>query len=538
MKLLTEGLEMTARHKITRVLEAFSSNRAMGCATGAGVTALIQSSSATTVMLIGFVGAGIMTLEQAVGVIIGANIGTTVTAQMIAFKLTAVALPAIAIGVPLRYFPRKRRYRHIGEIILGFGLLFYGMTVMKNGLAPIRTDPEFIAFFTKFSTDSTGGLLLCVAMGALVTVMVQSSSATVGLTMTLAIQGLLTFPTALALVLGENIGTTITAQLATIGSNNVNVHRTARAHAVFNVAGVTIMLCIFPWFVEVVTAFSSFMGVGPVDQTLANEYHNIPRYLANGHMLFNVINAAVFLLLLPRLVQLVIFFTPSRKEQHQRYRLPSFETNFIDSPIAALASAKGEITRMAEFTRMNLKKVSICIGVRDDDTLAERESVESHIDAMQKVIIKYLITIFQSDLNASEAGEISEMMRITNNIERIGDSMENVSKLLERIYENDIHLSQTAREDLLTIANAVDQFMKMVIGEFGQASSDFYPKAAAQEDLVDHMREKMRHNHIDRLRQGECSVDAGVHFITLLSNFEKMGDYCFNIALGVNRIHR
>ena len=222
MKTMTDGLQATAGQKIRRILEAISSNRFMGCLTGAGVTAMVQSSSATTVMLIGFVSAGIMSIEQAVGVVIGANIGTTITGQMIAFKLTKAALPAVALGVGLKYFSKKRTYRYIGDIILGFGILFYGMEVMKQGLAPIKSDPQFISFFTTFSTETIGGILLCVSMGTLLTIMVQSSSATVGLTMTLASSGLLTFPTAMALVLGENIGTTVTAQLATIGSKNAD----------------------------------------------------------------------------------------------------------------------------------------------------------------------------------------------------------------------------------------------------------------------------------------------------------------------------
>ena len=240
MKTMTEGLQATAGQRIRRILEAMSSNRFMGCATGAGVAALIQSSSATTVMLIGFATAGIMTLQQAVGVVIGANIGTTITGQMIAFKLTEAALPAIAIGVGLKYFSKKRNYRYIGDIVLGFGLLFFGMMVMKDGLSPIKSDPQFVAFFTLFNTETIGGLLLCVFMGAALTLAVQSSSATVGLTMALAGSGLLDYSTALGLVLGENIGTTITAQLATLGSNNVEAHRTANAHTIFNTAGVVI----------------------------------------------------------------------------------------------------------------------------------------------------------------------------------------------------------------------------------------------------------------------------------------------------------
>jgi phosphate:Na+ symporter len=536
MKMMTEGLQATAGQKIRRILEAISSNRYIGALTGAGVTAIIQSSSATTVMLIGFVSASIMSFEQAVSVVIGANVGTTITGQLIAFKLAAAALPAIAVGVGLKYFSKKRNYRYIGDIILGFGLLFYGMEVMKHGLSPIKADPQFIEFFTKFSTDSIIGILLCVFMGTILTVAVQSSSATIGLTMALATSGLLAYPTAIALVLGENIGTTVTAQLSTIGSNNSDAHRTANAHTVFNVMGVCIIILIFPWFVDIVEIITLKMGAGAVAQTTNGDYVNIARYIANGHTIFNVINAIVFLIFVPRLIQLTNFISPKPSMSKDRYRLPVFDSKFIDSPIGALAKVRGEIIRTMEFTHLNLKKTSTCLTKRDDDILWERDAIEDHLDDSQKVIIKYLTTIYQGEVNEPEAKEISELMRITNNIERVGDSMENVSKILERIYDNGFEFSDEAKEDLVAISDQVYKFLGLVIDELQEKTERFYQKALAFEDSIDQMREDMRSQHIERLRAGDCSVDAGVFFIALVSNYEKMGDYCFNISTGVVRI--
>ncbi len=536
MKMMTEGLQATAGQRIRQILEALSSNRFMGCATGAGVAAIIQSSSATTVMLIGFVSAGIMTLQQAVGVVIGANIGTTITGQMIAFKLTEAALPAIAVGVGLKYFSKKRNYRYIGDIVLGFGLLFYGMVVMKNGLSPIRSDPQFIAFFTQFTTQTLGGLLICVFMGAALTIAVQSSSATIGLTMTLASSGLLGYTTALGLVLGENIGTTITAQLATIGSKNTEAHRTANAHTIFNVVGVGIIVLIFPWFAGIVEVVTETLGAGPVTHTVNGEFVNVARYIANGHTLFNVINAVVFLVFLPRLIQLTILISPKPAKSKERYKLPAFDAGFIDSPIGALAKVKGEIITTAGFAHASLKKVSFCLKTRDDDVLGEREAVEEYLDDSHKEIIRYLTTIYQGDVNEPEAKEISEMMRITNNIERLGDSMENVSKILERIYDSKIEFSEKAKDDLVAISDKVVEFLGAVVDEMKEKTEGFYQRALANEDLIDQMREQMRYHHIERLRAGECSVDAGVLFIALVSHYEKMGDYCFNIATGVDRI--
>ena len=535
MKMMTEGLQATAGQGIRRILRAISSNRIIGCATGAGVTAMVQSSSASTVMLIGFVGAGLMTLEQAVGVVLGANVGTTITGQMIAFKLTKLALPAIALGVPMKFFSKQRKYRHIGDIILGFGILFFGMTVMKTGLSPIKSDPQFIAFFTKFTTDSIGGVLLCVFMGAILTIMVQSSSATVGLTMTLASQGLLTFPTAMALVLGENIGTTITAEISTLGSTSITAHQTARAHTLFNVIGVGIMVLFFKPFVGFVETATMALGVGAVDQVVNGDMINISRYIANGHTLFNVVNAGFFLIFLPQLIKAAVALSPKHKKDKDRFRLPKFDTQFIDSPIGALTQVKGEIIRHAEFVKMNLKKVSACLEKKDEEVLKDREDVEDHIDTCQKVIIRYLTTIYQGDVNEYQAKEISELMRITNNIERVGDAMENVSKMMENVYDNEIKFSQGARKDLREIATQVELFMELIVQELKEGTEDFYKKALAQEDLIDQMRENMRYDHIERLRNNDCSVDAGVLFIALVSSYEKMGDYCYNISTGINR---
>lgn len=536
MRTMTEGLQATAGQRIRKILEAISANRFLGCATGAGVTAIVQSSSATTVMLIGFVGAGMMSLQQAVGVVLGANVGTTITGQLIAINLTKLALPAIAIGVPMKFFSKKRHYRHIGDIVLGFGLLFYGMVVMKNGLSPMRTDPQFISFFTKFTTDNIGGILLCISMGTILTIMVQSSSATVGLTMTLASQGLLDFPTAMALVLGENIGTTITAEIATIGSKSISAHQTARAHTLFNVLGVSMIVLFFHPFVGFVQYVTSLFGAAPVEQVVDGESVNMARYIANGHTLFNVVNALFFLLVLPKLIKVAVFLSPKKKKSTERYKLPQFDMSFIDSPIGALAKVKGEIIKTLEFTHVNLKKTSSCLQIRDDDILGEREAVEDHIDDCQKVIIKYLTTIYQGEVNEPEAKEISEMMRITNNIERLGDSMENVAIMLEKIYDRDLGFSETAKQDLAAISSEVDKFVELILDEMHEKTPSFYQKALAFEDRIDQMRENMRHEHIERLRVDDCSVDSGVFFISLVSSYEKMGDYCYNISTGVNRI--
>ena len=533
MKMMTEGLQMTAGKRIKAILSAVSSNRILGCLTGTVVTAMVQSSSATTVMLIGFVTAGLMTLQQAVGMILGANIGTTVTAQLIAFKLTALALPAITVGVVLKFFTQKKKTRYIGEVILGFGLLFYGMTVMKHGLSPIKTDPTFLDFFTRFDPSSMGGLLLCVVVGAILTILVQSSSATIGLTMTLASQGLLTFPGAMALVLGENIGTTITAELATIGSNNVNAHQAARAHTMFNVIGVSIMLCLFPFFVDLVQVISLKLGAGPVDQMVEGDMVNIGRYIANGHTMFNVINASFFLLVLPWLIKVAILLSPKEDEEIDHYRMPNFGDRLIDTPIAAIVETRSEILRMAETARYTFRKTVKRLKDRDYKKLGKWRDVENHLDEMQKEILAYLTRIYQSDVSESEAKEISSLMRMTNNIERIGDSVENIAQTTEDLIEGNFFFTDRAMKDLNTLEETVLAFMDLITSAMRQRPSNFMQQADKLENAIDAMREKFRDDHIQRLRSCECGIDQGLLYVNLLSNLEKIGDYLFNISEAV-----
>ncbi len=533
MKMMTEGLQMSAGKRIKAILSAVSSNRVVGCLTGTLVTAMVQSSSATTVMLIGFVTAGLMTLQQAVGMILGANIGTTVTAQLIAFKLTALALPAIATGVVLKYFTQQKKTRYIGEVILGFGLLFYGMTVMKLGLAPIKSDPAFLAFFTKFDPSTLSGLLLSVFVGAVLTIMVQSSSATIGLTMTLASQGLLTFPGAMALVLGENIGTTITAELATIGSNNINAHRAARAHTMFNVLGVGLMLCVFPLFVRFVEMVTLGLGAGPVDQVVGDEVVNIGRYLANGHTLFNVINASFFLLVLPWLIKVAILLSPKEEEDVDYYRLPNFGDRLIDTPIAAIVETRSEILRMAETAKYTFQKTVKRLADRDYKKLAKWRQVENHLDDMQHEIVAYLTRIYQSGVSESEAKELSSLMRMTNNIERIGDSVENIAQAIEDMIEENLTFTEQAMADMNQLVDKVAAFMDLITSAMRRRPANFMNQADLLENAIDAMREKYRDDHIQRLRSCECGIDQGLVYVSLLTNLEKIGDYCYNIAEAV-----
>jgi len=539
MKIMSEGLQKVAGKKMRQILGMVSNNRFVGCGVGALVTSVIQSSSAATVMLVSFVDAGLMTFVQAMGIILGANIGTTVTAQLIAFKITEYALLAIAAGVLLKFFsgPGKRIY--VGDVLLGFGLVFFGLATMKAGFAPLKESETFISFFTKFNADNYVGIMLCVLVGTVLTMILQSSSATVGITMMLASQGLLDFPASVALILGDNIGTTITAELASVGAS-INAHRTARAHTLFNAIGVVNIIIFFPLFIKLVTWLtSSIIDIGPPNIMIEGENPNAARYIANAHTMFNVVNAVFFLMVLPYLVKITIWLTPQKNEEtslDELRQIKFIESRFIDTPSVAIGQAKAEIIRMGESVQMMYDDVTHSLNKRDLKELSKWRKSEDAIDTLQKEITEYLIKVSQKNIMPEESKEISSLMRMANNLERIGDSIENVAELIEELVEQDLHLSEGGRKDYEELSNEARRFIDLTMKSMKQDDLDVMNKAQILEDNINRMREEMRGNYLVRLQSGVCAVDPGLILVDMLTAFEKIGDYCYNIAEAVAKI--
>jgi len=539
MKIMSEGLQKVAGKKMRQILGIVSNNRFIGCAVGTLVTSIIQSSSATTVMLVGFVDAGLMTLVQATGVILGANIGTTVTAQLIAFKITAYALPAIAAGVFLKFFVGRRKWVYVGDVLLGFGLVFYGLATMKGGFAPLKENAAFISFFTRFTAVNLSGILLCVLAGALLTMTLQSSSATVGITMALASQGLLDFDASVALILGDNIGTAITAELASVGAS-INAHRTARAHTLFNVIGVFIIILFFPLFIKIVTGITSaFIDIGQPDLLVNGERPNIARYIANSHTMFNVINALFFLMVLPYLIKVAIWLTPhGRREQEldTLHHIKYLDTKFVDSPAIALTQARAEVVRMGEAARVMYDDVVNSFKNRSIKGLSKWRKREDALDILQKEITQFLVRLVQKPISREESREVASLMRMANNLERIGDAIENIAELTEELIEQELHLSEGGLHDFDVISKAARRFLGLVVDGIGKEDGEVMQEAQAIEDGIDRMREEMRGNYLMRLQSGICTVDPGLILVDMLTAFEKIGDYCYNIAQAVARI--
>ena len=539
MKIMSEGLQKVAGKKMRQILSIVSNNRFIGCAVGTLVTSIVQSSSATTVMLVGFVDAGLMTLVQATGVILGANIGTTVTAQLIAFKITAYALPAIAAGVFLKFFVGRRKWIYVGDVLLGFGLVFYGLDTMKGGFAPLKENAIFISFFTRFTAVNLSGILLCVLAGTMLTMILQSSSATVGITMALASQGLLDFEASVALILGDNIGTTITAELASVGAR-INAHRTARAHTLFNGIGVFIIILFFPLFIKTVTWLTSaFIDIGPPDLSVNGERPNIARYIANSHTMFNVINALFFLMVLPYLVKVAIWLTPHGKREDELdtlHHIKYLDSKFIDTPAIALAQVRVEIIRMGETAQVMYEDVVNSFKDRSIKGLSKWRKREDTLDILQKEITQFLVRLVQKPISREESQEVASLMRMANNLERIGDAIENIAELTEELIEQELHLSEGGLNDFDVISKEARRFLGLVVDGIGREDRDIMQEAQEIEDGIDRMREEMRGNYLMRLQSGMCTVDPGLILVDMLTAFEKIGDYCYNIAQAVARV--
>ena len=535
MRFMSEGLQKTAGESMRKILETLTNNRVMATLVGMAITAIIQSSSATTVMTVSFVNAGLMTLKQAIGIVIGANIGTTVTAQIIAFKIHAYALPAIGLGAGLRLFSKANKWRFIGEVILGFGMLFFGLALMKDAMEPLKESAVVRDIFITFD----GNPVLGVLAGAFVTLLMQSSSAAVGIVMILAASGLISFYGSVALMLGTNIGTTVTAQLASIGTNTA-ARRTAQAHTVFNVLGVVYVLLLFPAFLKLVDWFSygsPDLLITSVEQTKRfgmelGDKPYIARHIANAHTLFNVVNTIVFLPLMGLLDKVSTRMVPQRKEEEE-FHLVYLDTRIVDTPPIAIEQARSETVRMGQVALSMLDGVMEAFFANSEKGLDLARKREGLVDHLQREIITFLVRTSQSPLSPEDSREINSIIHMVDNIERVGDHTENLCTLVERKVRLQLPFTETAMDDIRTIYSASREFLEADINSIRDKNLYFKPEANAYEKKINSLEDSMRAAHIERLSARVCGVDPGLVFIDMITSFEKIGDHCFNIAEAV-----
>ena len=535
MKIMSEGLQKVAGDRMRKILAALTTNRLVGTLVGLSVTAIIQSSSATTVMVVGFVNAGLMSLMQGIGVVLGANIGTTITGQMLAFNITQYALPVIGIGVGLKLFANKKGKVYFGEVLLGFGLLFFGLAIMKEAFEPIKGSEEFRNFFLLIGDRHLLGVLI----GLVVTMVVQSSSATMGITMALASSGLLTYEAAVALILGENIGTTITANLAAIGTN-IAARRTAMAHFLFNFIGVGYMLIFFPFFLK----FISSITPGDADFVIQTQQQVaafggnlgdkpfIARHIANTHTMFNIINTLIFLPLigvLAKLTTMIIRGSDAEMEFHLKY----IDNRVLNTPPIALGQARAETKRMAQVSLEMLEETLKFLEDGDEKRIPGLEKKEEVVDLLQKEITDFLVALSQQSIAQETSRDLASMMHMVNDLERVGDHCENLWTLGLKKKSQKITFTDTGMNEIREIGAKTKEFLAFVVSAMERRDITIKEKANFMENGIDDLEETLRNNHINRLNTGECSVHSGLVFLDMLHNFEKIGDHTYNVTKAV-----
>lgn len=538
MKLMSDGLQMVAGERMKAILHFFTSNRVAAVLAGTAVTAVVQSSSACTVMVVGFVNAGLLNLTQAIGIVFGANIGTTVTAQIISFNLSGMALPAITIGMLITMLAKNNSTKGWGEGILGFGLLFFGMGLMEGELKIIGRFPMFINFFNTFDCTPVNGWMPlgpvfgALGIGLLVTAIIQSSSAAMGIVLALAAGGLINFYTSFPLLLGTNIGTTVTAMLAALPANR-RAKQAALAHLLFNFLGAFIMLGLLyirwpgtekPIFLYLVNSLTRGDAFAAVPQ-------NLTRHIAMAHTMFNVIAVASFLPAIALFVRLCNLIIPVRNEAE--LKITYLEPTLLNTPSVALEQV---INSLRFMVKESWAMVSLALNDNflqhkaDDASFIELETREEKIDSLQAEITEYLVQLTRRELTPPQSDIIPLLMHCTNDAERIADHSCNIFKLAKRLVESEKEMSSEALADLKRVLTVLSDQSGHVIAALHNNDKHNIVTALKEEDCIDGLVDDFEARHIQRLRSGDCDAIGGIIFIEMLAEMERIGDHLTNIA--------
>jgi len=516
IKMMSDGLENVAGDRMRRTLERLTTNRFAGVAVGAGVTSLIQSSSAVTVMVVGFVNAGLMTLLQATGVIMGANIGTTITAQIIAFNITDVAPIIVFAGMILTMFVKKKLLKKIGYIIFGLGIVFVGLNVMSQAMEPLREIESFRLFLVKFKNPIMG-----VLVGAVFTAIIQSSSASVGILQTLALMGLIDLDSAAYIVLGQNIGTCVTAILASIGTNT-NSKRAAGIHLSFNIIGTIIFLIILTVFPGLVTWVQNITGP------------NASRQIANFHTLFNV---TVTIILFPFAKQIIALISKIIPEKHDsdivERKLIFLDSRIAQTPAIAITQAIREMAHMGKIARNNLQMAIDAFFKKDESLVDKVMELEKTVNYFNHEITNYLIQIRGMKLSEKDLRVLGGLFHVVSDLERISDHAENIAEYAGMMAESRANMSPDGLNELETMSAKVIETIDACLDLFETRAIQKMNSVVSLEEEVDNMEETFVNNHIERLQTGYCDPKAGVIFTDMIIDLERVADHAINIAFSV-----
>ena len=524
MSIMGTGLEKYAGGRMESILQKLTSSTWRAVALGAVITALIQSSSGTTVIVVGLVNSGIMQLSQAIGIIMGANIGTTVTGQIIRlsdisgggmlmeFLKPATFAPILAfVGAVLFVFIKSPRKRDIGQIFMGFGLLFIGMGMMTDSVSTLRESELFVRLFTTLQNPILG-----VLAGTLVTVAVQSSSASVGILQALSSTGLVTWGSAIPIILGQNIGTTSTSLIASIGTSKA-AKRSAMVHVYFNISGTVIFMAAI-YGVKAAVGFSWWndtMNMGDI---------------ANFHTLFNVVVTLLFLPFTKLLAKLAEMTIPDKPGEKQDIEIPVLDERLFNSPAVAIQQAKSAVETMARNARANYGEAVPVLYSHNTEVLNLIQQRESVIDKLEVNISNYLVKVTDRELNESESHAVNELINFIVEYERIGDYAINVVERSGEMFDKEITFSESARRELSLVDNAIKEIMDITLAAFQADDTVLAEQVEPLEETIDLMIDTLRERHILRLKNGVCAIESGIIFLEILTNLERISDHCSNIA--------
>ncbi|KKE80622.1 Na/Pi cotransporter family protein [Bacilli bacterium] len=513
IKFMGDGLQKSAGDRLRDILDRFTSNPFLGVLAGMVVTMLIQSSSGTTVLTVGLVNAGFMTLRQAIGVIMGANIGTTITAFIIGIDIGEYALPILAVGAFLIFFFKKPIITALGQALFGFGALFYGLELMSSGMKPLRS----LEAFHELTVSMSDNPILGVIIGTVFTLIVQSSSATVGILQGLFSEGAIALDAAIPVLFGDNIGTTITAVLAAIGAS-VAARRAALTHVIFNVMGSIIFLILLIPFV----AFVSFL------QTKLNL--NPEMTIAFAHGSFNVMNTIIQFPFIAGLAWIVTKIIPG-KDTTIEYKPKFLDPIFIErSSALALDQAKKEIARMGEYACKGLEESNRYLTTSSQKHSDMAMQIEGAINNLDRNITEYLVTVSGRSLSEQESEKHTALMNSVRDIERIGDHFENLIELVDYKISNKVQISDKAMGELNTMFDLTNMTVKQAVDALSESDREKALEVVQREEEIDKMERDYRKRHIIRMNKGLCSGSAGIVFVDIISNLERIGDHAVNIA--------
>lgn len=518
MELMSDSIEKVAGARLRRILEIFTTNRFMGMIVGIIFTGIIQSSSACTVMVVSFVNSGLMNLYQAAGVILGANIGTTITSQLVSFNLSKIAPLILLVGVVVMMFTKKEKVRKVAEVVVGFGILFVGLSTMSQAMANMKNEPQVVNLLMSLKNP-----FLATLMGFALTAIIQSSSVTVSIVLLLANQDLLPLPITLYIILGCNIGACATAMLASM-TGKKDAKRAALIHLLFNIIGtVIIYIALFvagDQIVELIKSISADNG----------------RFVANAHTMIKIAQVIMLFPFTGWLVKMTYLIVPGEDQKvgyRESYQLKYIGDKVVFNPATAVVEVIKELERMASLAEENLNRAMNALITLDEEDIEEVYEVEKNINFLNHAITDYLVKINQTTLPIEDLNSLGALFHVVNDIERIGDHAENVADAARQRKEEGVSISKEAQKELGDMLEMVNKIIRYAVEMFAKSDESHMQEIVTLEDQVDEKERELQKKHVERLTKGECSPEAGMIFSDIVSGLERVADHATNIAFAI-----